>query len=180
MRSFLTAPIALLFILTGAPYAHASEVGPEFVGSLVQPYLTIQTALADDNLADAKSGADELAEAVSDDDAIESSWREPVQIIRDAPDIETARRGFKELSHRMLQVVKDAGSTVESPLYLAHCPMAFGGEGGSWIQADETVANPYYGVSMLRCGTVQEQLSGKMGSTHDASRTGHGHDGHDH
>jgi Cu(I)/Ag(I) efflux system membrane fusion protein len=34
--------------------------------------------------------------------------------------------------------------------------MAFDGKGGSWLQKDATVANPYYGAMMLRCGSVSK------------------------
>jgi hypothetical protein len=36
--------------------------------------------------------------------------------------------------------------------------MAFDFRGASWLQASEKVANPYFGESMLRCGTVDGKL----------------------
>jgi len=33
---------------------------------------------------------------------------------------------------------------------VVHCSMAK----GSWLQADRSVANPYYGASMLTCGEI--------------------------
>ena len=32
------------------------------------------------------------------------------------------------------------------------------GGGASWVQSGETIANPYYGASMLRCGEVRERV----------------------
>jgi Cu(I)/Ag(I) efflux system membrane fusion protein len=47
-------------------------------------------------------------------------------------------------------------------VYMLHCPMAAGGEGAGWLQADKEVRNPYYGPSMLNCGEVQGPvLTGK-------------------
>ena len=32
--------------------------------------------------------------------------------------------------------------------------MAFGNAGATWLQLAETVSNPYFGATMLRCGEV--------------------------
>jgi Cu(I)/Ag(I) efflux system membrane fusion protein len=37
--------------------------------------------------------------------------------------------------------------------------MAFGNSGADWLQADKSVANPYFGASMLRCGSVKSELA---------------------
>ena len=36
--------------------------------------------------------------------------------------------------------------------------MAFDGEGDSWLQLDKDILNPYFGASMLRCGTIRSEL----------------------
>jgi hypothetical protein len=74
----------------------------------------------------------------------------------------------------MKAMISHVGVTSEKPLYLAHCPMAFGNKGGFWIQGDKKIANPYYGAMMLRCGSVKEQVAGKK------ETSGHKHQGHDH
>lgn len=175
MKHVLTASVLLLHALSGAQPAHTAESAPEYVESLVRPYLTIQTALAADDLVEARSGATDLEETLRAHDPIDSDWHEPLRIVRESQDLESARRGFKTLTHRMLRVVREASSTIDMPLYLVHCPMAFDGTGGSWIQADETIANPYYGSAMLRCGAVQDRLTGKPESSHEGSSAGHDH-----
>ena len=35
-----------------------------------------------------------------------------------------------------------------------YCPMAFDNRGAAWLQIEEVKANPYFGASMLRCGTL--------------------------
>lgn len=37
--------------------------------------------------------------------------------------------------------------------------MAFGGAGGTWIQQNKKVLNPYYGAMMLHCGGIREQIA---------------------
>jgi len=36
--------------------------------------------------------------------------------------------------------------------------MALDGEGAEWLQQGEETANPYYGSTMLRCGSQTEVL----------------------
>jgi Cu(I)/Ag(I) efflux system membrane fusion protein len=43
--------------------------------------------------------------------------------------------------------------------------MAFGSRGASWLQPREQVNNPYYGESMLRCGSVTDTLATEKGNT---------------
>ena len=36
--------------------------------------------------------------------------------------------------------------------------MAFGNEGADWLHTKDEVLNPYYGASMLKCGSVTEEF----------------------
>ena len=40
-----------------------------------------------------------------------------------------------------------------------HCPMAFNNTGGTWLQQDAELVNPYFGDAMLYCGDVLEKLN---------------------
>jgi len=54
-------------------------------------------------------------------------------------------------------LVKDSG--LESgELYVAHCPMALNDKGASWVSNSKEIRNPYFGESMLTCGSVKETL----------------------
>jgi Cu(I)/Ag(I) efflux system membrane fusion protein len=176
--------ISVLCVFAATIHGVAAGGDSDVVDSFVGPYLTIQTSLAGDDIAKAKSGAARLTQAIKSADGSAEMMAylgTAARQIGEAPDIESARRGFLNLSHQMVQLVKEAGTTGGKALYLAHCPMAFDGEGGSWIQADKTIANPYYGAAMLRCGTVQEQLAGRADETpgHGAAEH-HDHHGHQH
>ncbi len=82
-----------------------------------------------------------------------------------APVIEAARTAFAPLSEQMEKAVRAFGSGDLVPVYRLHCPMAFGSRGASWLQPREQVNNPYYGESMLRCGSVTETLATEKGNT---------------
>lgn len=176
--------IVVLCVFAATIHSVAASGDTVAVESFVGPYLTIQSSLAGDDLAKAKSGAARLSQAIKSAGGRAENMADlgtSARLIGDASDIESARRSFLNLSHQMMQLVKEAGTTGGKTLYIAHCPMAFDGEGGSWIQADKTIANPYYGAAMLRCGTVQEQLAGRADETpgHGAAE-GHAHHGHQH
>lgn len=55
--------------------------------------------------------------------------------------------------------MKHFGTTGKQDLYLVRCPMAFENKGGTWLQSDKHIRNPYLGSRMLKCGSVQNQFA---------------------
>lgn len=160
--------IALGLILSAtAAFAHSDAFEPTFVDTLVAPYLSMQKSLAGDDLAAAKTGAETFLEAMKvaphengthqETDALSA----PAEAITHAADIQTARASFRTLSHEIISLVEHVGTTAGHSLYVAHCPMAFSNTGADWMQSNKTVANPYYGAMMLRCGDIKKQIAGE-------------------
>ncbi|MFN7134805.1 MAG: hypothetical protein ACK4N5_22185, partial [Myxococcales bacterium] len=85
-----------------------------------------------------------------------------------APDLDAAREAFATASAALEALVRATGTAGVAGLRPASCPMALGGRGAGWLQTGETVANPYFGARMLRCGSLAEPLGAA------------GHAGHDH
>ena len=168
-------PIALP---AGQAQAQNPEFTPELTTTLVDPYLAIQQALAEDNLDGTKKGAaaflGAMKKAPSPGDAKEETDAliAPAKSIAEAADIAAARESFQPLTQEFATLLKHTGTTRKTPLYLIHCPMAFGNKGADWVQSDKTVANPYFGASMLRCGSVKAEIhsqgthTGKAESDH--------------
>lgn len=130
---------------------------PKLVDSLLESYLEIQTALAGDDLPAAQVGARRYLAAFSEGSAslnLEKLQGEAKKIAS-APSLDEARSAFSKLTDQAVSLVQLFGVSQESPLYLASCPMAFQGKGGKWLQNGDTVANPYFGARMLRCGSIQ-------------------------
>jgi len=177
MKKITILAITLLISATSA-FAHSDAFQPKFVDTLVNPYLAIQKGLAGDDLKAAQVGANNFLEAMKNapnegeakEEAADLST--PAKTISEASDIKAARMAFLELSREVIPLVKHVGVTKGINLFTVHCPMAFGHQGGDWIQSDKTVANPYLGSKMLRCGSIQKQIAGNT----DAS---HGHSDHD-
>jgi Cu(I)/Ag(I) efflux system membrane fusion protein len=53
------------------------------------------------------------------------------------------------------------GSVTGKPVYVAHCSMAFNNTGADWLQTDKKILNPYFGASMLQCGSIKKVVSVK-------------------
>jgi len=159
MKNIITSLLlALSFgLVATTASAHSKDLKPEFVDTLVPAYLDLQTSLAADDLSAAQSAAKALLEAASQGPEF-ASLTDPVAKIVSAATINAARQHFLNASNEMISLVDHVGTTTDQKLYVAHCPMAFGGKGGDWLQGDRTVNNPYYGSMMLRCGTIKSQL----------------------
>lgn len=77
--------------------------------------------------------------------------------ISTAGDLNTQRLAFARLNEVFISLVKQTGMD-SGKLYIAHCPMALDDEGASWVTNTREIKNPYFGSSMLTCGTVTEAL----------------------
>lgn len=121
-------------------------------GTLLSPYLQIQSTLASDELDDlSKLGAAVVSAAEGKDDqpGVDKILQGAGRIA--AQDIETARSAFRTMSEGMIEYV-EADPTKQKGKMVVHCPMTFKGEGAAWVQEEGKVMNPYEGAMMLHCG----------------------------
>jgi len=72
-------------------------------------------------------------------------------------DIEAQRIEFAALSTNFIALLKKAGIG-SGELYIAHCPMASNDKGADWVTNSREIKNPYFGESMLTCGSIKETL----------------------
>jgi tetratricopeptide (TPR) repeat protein len=71
--------------------------------------------------------------------------------------IDHQREHFITLSNNLTTLVKTLKVNSETT-YSQFCPMANDGKGAFWLSKENKVKNPYYGKSMLTCGSVKETL----------------------
>lgn len=128
-------------------------------------YLDAQESLAADDLGGFVQGADDLRTAL---DLVDEAglvgeplgeWRRAasrLRITEAITTIETARDRFEAMSEGVIALQRRFGHHGSEAWNLAHCPMAFDNKGADWLQRGETINNPYFGASMLRCGDVRE------------------------
>src|SRR5690625_3545882 len=123
-------------------------------------YIAIQERPANDSIRGIGEQAERPGVKLSDSEAVAAA-----RAISQADDIDVARRHFETVSIALLADLNEHGSS-GATFYEAHCPMAFGNRGASWIQADATVNNPYYGSQMLRCGEIRGTFVPENGNAH--------------
>ena len=115
-------------------------------------YLAIQAALAADSLAGVADAASAIARGVRADTTgtMLPAVAEQAEAVAQAADLAAAREAFKLLSESLIESL--ASLPEKDRYYVVDCPMAK----GRWLQDSKTIANPYYGKSMLRCGEISE------------------------
>ncbi|MCB8995506.1 MAG: DUF3347 domain-containing protein [Bacteroidales bacterium] len=151
--------------------ASTIEVGhSQFVASILDNYLALNNALADDNGAKAASSGKTLYENFVKLDLstqLNSKQKELGEIIEDARehaehisenagDIEHQREHFEILSNDIKDLVMITGA--DRNLYQIFCPMYNNNKGGMWLNASSEVRNPYLGKKMPKCGSVQKEI----------------------
>jgi Cu(I)/Ag(I) efflux system membrane fusion protein len=144
------------------PEAFATAMRP-----VLERYLDIHEALASDEHEKAQDNLRGLVEEVEKIEAEGSrdareTWSTLSQGLADqarkgadADDIAATRAAFEHVSAKVQRMLSVFGNPSEVPVALAHCPMAFKGRGANWVQRGTTIANPYFGSAMHRCGDIE-------------------------
>jgi Cu(I)/Ag(I) efflux system membrane fusion protein len=141
------------------------------LAAFAEAYLKVQTALAKDDPAATVAAAAGLPASLSDLDmsqlaghahhrfmALQKNIQQAIESLRKASDLTAQRQAFQPLSNGLRAALREFGYPADRTYYQVHCPMAFDNRGAWWIQADDAVANPYFGESMLRCADVTEKI----------------------
>ena len=136
------------------------------LAAVLETYLSLQTALAGDDDGAARAAAEPVRHrlaAVTGDDALPATaevWagyharlNAVAAAVAAADGIVARRIAFEPLSDGLWTVLDRFGVGEVRPVRRFHCPMALDGAGANWLQDGTTTANPYYGASMLRCGS---------------------------
>ena len=118
---------------------------PAVLKQALEAYAAIQTALAGDTLEGVAAACDALTARLKDDAVVQRE----TAAIQKAASIDEARQAFRPLSEHVIALLQ--AQPEKKGYYLANCPMA----NGSWVQLEPSLRNPYYGASMLRCGTIR-------------------------
>ena len=151
-----------------------TDVSPEVISSIsqiVDQYILIQLALANDDNKSAAVGGKAMANQVADLDMQlfneaqknrlledKASLEEYARYISESEgDIAVQRQHFIMLSESIYGLVEGFGGGRK--LYTANCPMVDNNTGAKWLTEANEIKNPYYGASMLVCGSIDEFFS---------------------
>ena len=159
MARLITLSLALVFTVS-CSFSEESEEFGTAMHTIAFEYATIHKAFS----ADSTTGVDEAAHRIEEVartidvstiegekagllEALPARLAGSAAKLVQARDLAGKREVFRELSASM---VEWAVATRPVGLHIASCPMAK----ARWLQREDKVLNPYYGSSMLHCGTI--------------------------
>jgi len=155
MKSIRILTVLVLSALSGA-VARAHDKSAELDAgqkAFLAQYEKVRVALAADDLTAAKSAAAPLAKdlaEVAKEQTKAQSAADAAKKLTAATSLAEARGAFKAVSKRAVHYAQG-----QKGYYVANCPMVEGGE-GDWVQTSTKISNPYFGKSMLTCGSIKE------------------------
>ena len=138
---------------------------------VIDHYLHVKNALADDNGTEAANGAKAMVASLEKvnastftaeqkkvyDDVAADLMEHAEHTVHNATKIDHQREHFIMMSEDVHELVKGFGAN--QTLYKDHCPMANNNKGAAWISETEEVNNnPYMGKKMPKCGKLEEVL----------------------
>lgn len=156
MKKYIITVLFSLFTIISVSAQLKSDAQ---VTKLYQNYIIIKDALASDNSDKTSQAATEFIKTAS---AIDykvlsegnvSTLKKDATAISNARDIAAQRETFFNLSDNMIALAKQF-KVSGSPVFVQYCPMA----DGSWLSNERKIINPYYGSSMLSCGSVKSEI----------------------
>lgn len=141
--------------------------------AIIDNYLALKDALVQEDSKGAASFGKKLFDDFAKFDAsgvAKQQQKEVAEIIEDASehakhifenskDIGHQREHFEILSKDVKDLVMITGS--DRTLYQTFCPMYNNNKGGAWLSTSKEISNPYFGSKMMKCGSVQQEISVK-------------------
>jgi hypothetical protein len=140
MKSLIA--LAAVLMLTGAA---------ELPKALVDPYLEIQAGLADDKIDGLAPRAKAIETAATALGKQAEGVVKGAKKLGEAKDIAAARDAFGNMSAALVEYAEKTKTDL-GDVKVAYCPMA----DKPWLQKEKDIRNPYYGASMLTCGSFKK------------------------
>ena len=143
--------IYVLLAIASVMSAPRAAAAADLPAALVDPYIQVQIALAADEFKGLAAHAQAIETAAtplgSDAAGIVAGAKKLVV----AKDLTAARAAFGEMSDALVTYAEKTKSGFGPNVRLAYCQMA----NKPWLQKDKDIKNPYYGASMLTCGSFK-------------------------
>ncbi len=132
------------------------EITAETGAKLLKPYLSMQAALAADDLEGAKAEAKSMMSVTGHSGALPDLLHDMLA----AESLDALRLPyFETLSKALIAAIQMSPEAFSEGLIVMHCPMVNNNAGADWLQASEPLQNPYFGAMMLKCGEVKETIN---------------------
>jgi hypothetical protein len=148
----LAGAIAIAAACAPAPQTDKTpQPGTEMSRAVLDPYLKIQEALSDDKLDGVTQHAGEVATAATALGSPAIKIDMAAAQLTSVADIDDARAKFGNLSVAIDNYMTGLKLKTPEGVKVAVCPMVQ----KPWLQAANTIDNPYFGKSMLTCGSFR-------------------------
>jgi hypothetical protein len=141
-----------LIVIAAGLMLSRTAAAADLPAALVDPYLEVQVALAGDQFAPIAKHAKAIEAAAMALGKDAEKLVERAKQLGVAKDIAAARTAFGELSGELEAYATKTKSGFGPDVKLAYCPMA----SKPWLQKGTEIKNPYYGSSMLTCGSFKK------------------------
>jgi hypothetical protein len=149
MKAFVFAALCAVVAAGCSPaLSTTTEDGSELPRSLLDPYLKIQEALAEDSLEGVQQNAGALTTESTKLGAPGMRIQTAAAQLTSPGEIEDARVKFANLSVALDEYMKGFKMTLPEGVRNVWCPM----KAKPWMQEGDVVKNPYYGSEMSTCG----------------------------
>ncbi len=125
--------------------------GGEMSRGVIDPYLKIQDALAQDSTDGVRQNAGDIATAATALGAPAMKIDTAAVQLAAAGELDDAREKFGMLSEAIDTYMKGFNLKAPDGVRVAYCPMAQ----KPWLQQGSALANPYYGKAMPTCGELR-------------------------
>jgi HPt (histidine-containing phosphotransfer) domain-containing protein len=148
------AAIALALAAACAPAPQTDKTpkaGSEMSRAVLDPYLKIQQALADDKMDGVTQHAGEIATAATALGAPAMKIDTAAVQLASTSEIADARDKFGALSDAIDNYMTGLKLKAPEGIRVAVCPMVH----KPWLTASATIDNPYFGKSMSTCGSFR-------------------------
>lgn len=147
----------ILFVAIAANKSSAQETSKS--AQLLSIYYDIKDALVSGNASTASAKAGDFVKTLNGIDtkivpeANRDALIKDITAISNSKDLKEQRVSFVPFSENMIALAKTVKLSTE-PVYQQYCPM----KKASWLSGQQAIKNPYYGSSMLTCGSVKATL----------------------
>ena len=118
---------------------------------LIENYIELKNALVNDDFNTAKTSYKLLVSKLFS--LSDLNFKEPNEV----KNLDHLRDSFITISEEIIALVNISNPT-KNKLYVQECPMANQSQGALWLSFSDQIRNPYYGASMLKCGSVVDSI----------------------
>jgi len=156
-------------VVVEAPdYTASGESVKPGVAQILNSYLKLKESITEADAPGAKAQAQAILEATAKVDVSTlpaeqqeftreklAEVKQSAERIAGAANIKGQRAHLELLSEATFALTKAFGASTQK-LFYQYCPMANNNQGAYWLSATQEIRNPYYGQSMLSCGSTEE------------------------